>query len=158
MLAIDPGQLGGIVYDNEQGVVIAMKMPDTYPEIFNALKAIMDLHPSNNICFIEDVGNYMPGNSGPAAVTFATHIGDLRMALYALGISRELVRPQKWQKTLGLSEQPAKRGLDKNTLARLKQQRKNEIKEKMQARFPHIKVTLALSDALGIYVYGKSIQ
>jgi hypothetical protein len=158
MLAIDPGAGGGFVYNDSYGIVAAVKMPATYPEVYDALKHIRDLNPSNAVCFIEDVGTYMPGNSGPAAVTFATHIGDLRMALYALGISRELVRPQKWQKALGLSEQPAKKGLDKNALARLKQERKNEIKEKMQARFPHLKVTLALSDALGIFCYGKSVQ
>jgi hypothetical protein len=156
MIAIDPGSTGGIAYDDIDRDVVVIKMPDTYPEIFDALKGIIDLHPTNDRCVIEDVGTYMPGNSGPAAVTFARHCGHLDVALYALGIKRELVRPMKWQKTLSLAEQPKKKGLDKKILARLKQERKNEIKEKMQARFPKLKVTLATADALALYCYGRN--
>lgn len=156
MISCDPGLSGGIAYDDMDRDVVAIKMPDTYPEIFNLLKQAVDAHPSNGACFIEDVGAYHPGNSGPAAVTFARHCGHLDMALYALGIRRELVRPLKWQKTMSLREQPKKKGLDKAVLAKMKQERKNEIKEKVQAMFPKIKVTLALSDALAIFAYGKN--
>lgn len=156
MLSIDPGLSGAIAYDDIDHGVVAIKMPETYPDIFEALVKIMEAHPTNNVCFIEDVGTYMPGNSGPAAVTFARHCGHLDMALCALSMRRELVRPLKWQKAMSLSEQPKKKGLDKVTLDRLKRERKSEIKEKMQAKFPKLKVTFATADALGIYCYGKS--
>ena len=42
----------------------------------------------------------------------------------------------------------------KTVLSRRKQERKNNIKAKAQELYPHLKVTLALSDALGILNYG----
>lgn len=167
MIAIDPGATGGIAYDDMDRDVVAIKMPETYPEIFDTLKAIMDLHPSNDVCIIEDVGTYMPGNSGPAAVDFARHCGHLDMALYALQLRRELVRPQKWQKLLSLPtfealpKLPAKATKQEKLahgreLAKRKTIKKNAIKEKMQTRFPKLKVTLAVSDALAIYCYGRN--
>ena len=43
----------------------------------------------------------MPGNSGPAAATFARHCGHLEAILYVLGIPTEQVAPGVWQRSLG---------------------------------------------------------
>jgi hypothetical protein len=86
---------------------------------------------------VERTGTYIPGNSGPAAVTFARHCGHIEAALYALGISTTQVSPSVWQKKLG-------------ALPKDKKDRKNAIKTMMATRHPHLKVTLANADALAM--------
>ncbi|OGS40508.1 MAG: hypothetical protein A3K77_00755 [Euryarchaeota archaeon RBG_13_31_8] len=137
ILAIDPGMNGGIAWtlNNE---VQAIKMPESPMDIYKRIKNIRN---DQTVCFLENVGGYVPGNSATAAVKFARHIGNIEMALLALNISTRIVTPVKWMKCLG--------ALPKN-----KKERKNKIKEKMQQLYPQLKITLATSDALGILTYG----
>ncbi|MBU2051208.1 MAG: hypothetical protein KKH61_19850, partial [Gammaproteobacteria bacterium] len=94
------------------------------------------------IAIMERVGTYMPGNSGPAAATFARHCGNLEATLYMCGVSAEQVLPNKWMKVV-MGEVPKD-----------KKERKNKIKELMARKYPHLKVTLSTSDALGILTWG----
>lgn len=143
MISIDPGANGAIVYDDEDGIVQAEKMPDTPGSIADALVDIKSATWSVS-CVWEKTGTYMPGNSGPGAVTFARHCGVIEGILHGLGIPQQQVPPQKWQKHLG-------------ALPKDKAKRKTAIKNLMQQRYPHLKVTLANADALAIYTYAKEV-
>ena len=142
IIGIDPGALGGIaVLDGTSGELVeCAKMPSTPMDILNYLKEWNGC----SVCYLEDVGNGMPGQSSKATATFARHNGHLEMALLALGISTVKVTPAKWQKALGLS---GKKGESK-------QSHKNRIKAKMQLSFPKFKMTLWAADALAIASYG----
>lgn len=143
ILAIDPGISGGLAwcrsYSAEPNKVQAVKMPKEIKDLYKVMQEITN--GQHAVCYIENVGFYRPGNSAPAAVKFGKHVGHLQMAIEALGIANVAVVPSKWMKEV-LIEVPKEKGT-----------RKHEIKEVMQKRYPHIKVTLALSDALGILTY-----
>lgn len=145
-LGIDPGSNGGLAWLDEDGSLLeCIKMPSTPQDILDALRTY---NPDSVVCFIEDVGNGMPGQSSKATATFARHNGHLEMALLACGISTIKVTPAKWQKALGLS---GKKGESITS-------HKNRIKAKMQALFPKQKVTLWAADALAIASYGFEMR
>ena len=134
-LAIDPGASGGLAWHDQDGVVQAEKMPPTMTDLVDRLIELKATGITKAV--IERTGTYVPGNSGPGAVKFSRHCGHIEAALYALGFSTTQVAPSVWQKRLG--------ALPKNKL-----ERKNAIKTKMAAKYPHLRVTLATADALAI--------
>lgn len=143
IIGIDPGANGGIVWLDEDGTLLRCeKIPDTMADIFAHL--LPEPQWENVVCYLEDVGTGMPGQSSKATATFARHNGHLEMALYAHGIPTIKVTPAKWQKALGLS---GKKGESKTC-------HKNRIKAKMQQLYPQQEVTLAVADALAIATYG----
>jgi hypothetical protein len=184
LLAIDPGVNGGLAWVDSDGIVRAEKMPDGMTAIVDKLRELQAYDGFDGIT-MEDVGTYMPGNSGPAAATFARHIGNLETAIYMLQLPLSVVRPQKWEKESGFSvtkHRPpnyadlkarvkefevlvkAKKKVNKEEMqlakkalaaadAKAKQEHKGEIKESMQRRYPHLRVTLATADALGILTW-----
>lgn len=141
-LGIDPGSNGGLVWlDSDGNLLECQKMPPTPQDILTALGSY---NPENVVCYLEDVGNGMPGQSSKATATFARHNGHLEMALLALGISTVKISPAKWQKHFNLQ---GKKGESKTS-------HKNRIKAWSQQRFPKQRITLAISDAIAIAVYG----
>ena len=85
------------------------------------------------------------------------------MALIALDIpSDPSVLPSKWQTFfIGKPNYPKipkeiQGKARKQILAKRKTERKNKIKAKAQALYPHLKITLATSDALGILTWGMA--
>lgn len=149
IIGIDPGQSGGFAVLSS-GSVRTVKMPETYADIYNTLAGIIAGCSGKTVtAWLEDVGQGMPGQSSKATATFARHIGHLEMALYALGIRTEMVRPQKWQKyysnTIGKGS-----GLEKKVW-------KNKLKAEAQRLFPSVQVTLWNADALLIAYYGKQV-
>lgn len=151
IIGIDPGISGGITYEFRKEI-LALKMPKTKDDVFSELSRISLKADGYEpiVCYIEKVGQYRPGNAGPASVTFARHVGNLEMALIALKIKYIEVSPQKWMNYfVGKLNYPV--GI---TPYKKKTLRKNIIKKRAQAIYPHLKVTLALSDALGILNYG----
>lgn len=147
LISIDPGANGGIACQDNDGRVWADPMPDGMTEIYNHIRELtLDMDTVRAV--MERTGGYMPGNSGPAAATFARHCGHLEMALFALKIPCEQVAPQTWMKSLKLPT-----NLKNCPLPKIKQIRKNTIKEMMQRLYPHLKVTLKTSDALGLLTY-----
>ena len=113
------------------------------PDIADAIHSYA--YPNNNDSrylkvYIEKVGTYVPGNSGPAAAKFARHCGHIEALLYAFQLDAIEVTANKWMKGIG-------------TWPKDKAQRKRAIKEAMQKRYARCKVTLATSDALGILTY-----
>ena len=174
IIAIDPGVNGAIAYSCRllSDAVKVLKMPSTSRDIWDILRELT-LVQDGSFCFIEKVGTYMPGNSGPSAATFAEHVGELRMAITGLKIPVEYVLPAKWQAVIigkqkykplppiieGKSPKAIQRKkLRSAILAKRKQVRKNKIKARMQELYPHINVILVNADALGIYHYGRQVM
>lgn len=148
ILGIDPGSNGGIaVLDIDGNVVSLTKMPETPQDILDHLRKYCgsELFNSEVVCYMEQVGQGMPGQSSKATATFARHCGHLEMALMALGIKTNTVTPNKWEKMyqLGKSSDYSKT------------EWKNRLKAKAQQLFPREKVTLAVADALLISEYGR---
>jgi len=144
-LAIDPGASGGFAWADIDGIICAVKMPATMTEQLDLLRELSVRLPELT-AVMEKVGGYQPGNSGPAAATFARHCGHLEAALYLLGVPVIPVLPAKWMRSIGV---PPK--LEKG-------ERKNAIKELVARRFPHLKVTLSTADALGILIYSGELK
>jgi len=156
LIGIDPGASGGIAIAAE-GTVTAYKMPQTAHDIAQLIKI---LAPTE--IWMEKVGTYMPGNSGPSAATFAEHVGTLKGVIAALGIPCELVPPKRWQKQFvgvpkGMPDTPHK-DAEAKVKARVRAERKKLLKDgakaRCQALYPGAKITLATADALGIMWYG----
>ena len=163
ILVIDPGFGGGMAYGTTMEDVQVCKMPKELDDIWYEFKRI-----EPDVVIIEDVGTYIPGNSGPSAATFAAHVG----ALKAFAVAREvlwfLVQPKAWiyafvgQKKYEPRKIPEditkaqRKKLDqewKKELGRRKRERKGAIADKASELFPEINVTLATADALGMYWY-----
>ncbi len=144
ILAIDPGASGGLAWIDPDGIAHAEPMPEGMTAQADRLRALVVNLPGA-VAVIEKVGGYMPGNSGPAAATFARHCGNLEAALYLLGFPTTAVTPGVWQRALG-------------TFPHEKADRKRAIKELMARRFPAIAVTLKTADALGILAWTMDRQ
>ena len=150
LLTCDPGSGGGWAWEfnNE---VFAEKMPETPADIYEFMRELATKSDGFEpvTCYIEKVGSFFSGNSGPAAVKFAKHCGHLEMSLIALKIPYHEILPNKWM-TAFIGSQKYPPGM---TSGKKKTIRKNKIKAKAQALFPHLKITLATADALGLLWY-----
>jgi len=161
IIAIDPGAIGGIAYSCN-GEVIAQKMPDTPADIRDLLEPFKGdaIDPSEAIIYMERVGTYMPGNSGPSAATFAEHVGALKGIICCLRIPVHFPTPQSWMNAFIGKQTYVEKKADydpkawKVILGRRKTERKNKIKAKAQQIYPHLKVTLKTADALGMLYVG----
>lgn len=143
IIAIDPGANGAIAYTDNDGFAHVEKMPEGMTEIADFLITLKNKSWTSikqPLAVVEKVGGYMPGNSGPAAVKFARHCGNIEAILYCLGIPTEEVTPHKWMKSLGI-------------MPKDKAERKRKIKEIMARTYPALKVTLVNADALGILTW-----
>ena len=139
LLAIDPGASGGLAWTDAAGVTHAEAMPDGMTAIVDRLRALAAELPGL-AAVVEKAGWWMPGDHPNSAAKFARHCGQIEAALYALGIPFHDVAPAVWMKTLG-------------TLPKDKPERKRAIREQMARRHPHLQVTLATADALGILTW-----
>jgi hypothetical protein len=139
LLAIDPGASGGLAWTDQDGTAHAEAMPAGMSLQADRIRALAAELPGL-VAILEKTGGYMPGNSGPAAATFARHCGHLEAILYVLGIPADQVAPGVWQKSLGV-------------LPKEKAERKRAIRERMARRFPALSVPLKTADALGILTW-----
>ena len=139
ILALDPGQSGGIAWMDDDGIVNCADMPPTPGDIIDHLR-MLKANGHTLTAYLEKTGGYVPGNSGPAACKFARGCGLLEGAIMALSIPLVEIAPAVWMKSLG-------------ALPKDKRERKNAIKGLMQARYPHLKITLSTADALGLLTY-----
>lgn len=143
LIAIDPGVNGGVAWTDPDGIVHAAKMPETLPDLRELIEErLCDRSPGDILqATVERTGTYMPGNSGPAAATFARHCGAIEGLLCGLRVPFTEVAPGVWMKGVF------------GVLPKEKKDRKKAIKEEMGRRYPHIPVTLNVADALGILTY-----
>jgi hypothetical protein len=177
ILAIDPGASGGVALV-QNGTILesAHGMWPTEGDIVEGLRMIRQSHSIEGqlIAFVEEVGGFigfpMPGSR---MFTFGRGFGFLLGVLQTLGYRVELVKPQKWQKALGLGnsgkvkpdlskcatelEKSEEKKRVKKLNAAAKVEWKNKLKAEAQRRFPHLKVTLETADALLLLEYGRMI-
>ena len=139
ILAIDPGVSGGIAIWRESQPVNTAPMPPTEGDVLNLLRELV-VDPANTVAVVEQVGGYV-GKAQPAstAFTFGRGYGFTLGCLQTLGVRVELVRPQKWQKALGLGSASG---------CASKSEWKNKLKALAQRLYPNLKPTLATADAL----------
>jgi hypothetical protein len=146
VVAVDPGASGGIAWRTPEGGVLCSKMPETEGDVLVFLKRF---NPSEHTFFLEEVGGYIgKAQPGSAMFTFGRNTGFLIGAVMALGFRLEMVRPQLWQKRLGI-------GTSRTCAS--KTEWKNKLKAVAQRKFPTANVTLATSDALLILDYAETL-
>ncbi|MEO7099087.1 MAG: hypothetical protein ABI162_06975 [Luteolibacter sp.] len=143
VIAIDPGVSGGIAAASS--VVETPKlysMPETDEDIVVLLKQLYE----PNACFmIEQVSGFIgAGHPGSRMFTFGHNAGVLRGAALALTPDVTMVRPRVWQKVLGFTGTSSSMG---------KTAWKNQLKERAQAYWPDLHITLKTSDAALILHY-----
>lgn len=151
LIAIDPGQSGGIAIAYGTDVLNVMSMPPTEGDVRDVLAevAAVALHEGwLVVAVIEEVGGYVGGGGQPgsAMFKFGRGFGFILGVLAALKIRTELVRPQKWQAALSLGTSKSHDG---------KTAWKNHLKAKAQKLYPNVKVTLATADALLLLEYAR---
>lgn len=171
-IGIDPGQSGGLVYILS-GWTQARPMPDTDLGI-SAFFSAVTIHAESENCsrfaVIEKVTS-SPQMGVASAFTFGCGYGKLLMALTQELIQFEEVRPQVWQKALGI---PPRKPHDKKKRVKNRKgkwvikkyggetddQWKCRLRRKAQQLFPQLTVwhepkykQLAVADALLIATY-----
>lgn len=154
LIAIDPGQSGGIAIIDYHKVLNEMKdhyiVQESLTTVHNMPSTIKDLHYlfseiiGDKVVYIEDVHS-LPNQGIASTFKFGRGFGNLEAMAISHNCRLIYVRPQVWQKHLGLL---SKKGESKT-------QHKNRMKAFAQQRYPHIKVTLATADALCILEYAK---
>lgn len=140
--AIDPGQGGGIAYKVD-GWTQADAMPETVVDLADKLRELKVA--GFDTCFLEEIPKYA-GKNASAMMKLSTRYGECRGILAALGLRVYELKPQEWQKALGLGNR-ATHGT----------RWKSHLKERSQALFPHLKVTLKIADALLILEAGNKL-
>jgi len=135
-IGIDPGLSGGIAFIPTLGDPWAHKMPETDRDLIDLLRDSINLFDAR--ATLEFVSS-SPQMGVKSAFTFGEGYGRLQMALTALGVPYERVRPQAWQKSMGC----------------LTRGDKNVSKRRAQELFPALKVTHAIADALLIAEFAR---
>ena len=135
-IGVDPGINGGIAFIPSTGTPWAHKMPETDKDLMDLLRDATSIAPAKALI---ELVHSSPQMGVKSAFTFGEGYGRLQMALTAMGIPYERVRPAMWQKAMGC----------------LTKGDKNVSKRKAQELFPDIKVTHAIADALLIAEYNR---
>ena len=135
-IGIDPGLSGGIAFIPATGTPWAHKMPETDKDLMELFRDSISLATPKALI---ELVHSSPQMGVKSAFTFGEGYGRLQMALTALGIPYERIRPAMWQKAIGC----------------LTKGDKNVSKRKAQELFPDIKVTHAIADALLIAEYNR---
>lgn len=141
IIGLDPGVSGGIAFVGSDHAD-AVKMPATETDVVDVLRELRN-RATPVFAYLEEVHS-MPSDGVRSAFSFGQNYGGLRMALIALQIPFKTVRPQLWQRHVGI--RPVKN--------EAYTKRKNRLKARAQELFPSLKPTLSTSDALLIARYG----
>ena len=134
IIAIDPGASGALAYHaaTDKGSVVGHN-----PGLDIQALHVLNDNSSNIVAYVEQVGGYIgKPQPGSAMFKFGTSYGRALGALEALRIRTVLVRPQTWQKTIGLG----------STLKG--PERKRALRDIAKRLYPSHNVTLANCDAL----------
>lgn len=134
-LGIDPGKSGGIAAVDTEGVaVFAVPMPRTHRAVLDVCLAAVEQY---RVVASLELVHAFPGDGVVSVTTFLRGYGALEMALTAARIRYATVAPAVWQRALGC----------------LTRGDKNVTKRHAQQRFPELRVTHALADAVLIAEY-----
>lgn len=145
IIAVDPGLTGGVALKRNGQPTQAFPMPPTEGDLADLLCNLVT-DASDTVAVVEEVGGYVGvAQPGSAAFRFGRNFGFLLGVLQTLGVRVELVKPQRWQKALGLGN---------SRKCRSKTAWKNKLKAAAQRLHPRLKLTLATCDAVLILEYG----
>lgn len=149
VIGVDPGASGGFACWRDDESFAAFAMPKTEGDQIQLIREL--IAPGETIAFMEQVGGYAgKGQPGSAMFSFGRNFGFVLGVLQALGVRVELVRPQKWQKPLGL-------GTASGCASRTEW--KNRLKACAQRLYPALRPTLSTADAILILDFGlKSLR
>jgi hypothetical protein len=163
LLAIDPGAKGGFAWrDGGHGGAGCQNMPDTELGIMDRLS---EFRMSIRHCYIEEISGFIPAGGAGQMFHFGYHVGYLRGILDTLRFKITTVRPQVWQKALGLGNvgtQRCHQGMsakDRKAVKvlndRLKREWKRKLRDTARRMYPELgdSVTLSTCDALLILQY-----
>jgi hypothetical protein len=131
-LGIDPGASGGVAVLDDGEYWLCAKMPDTPHELARLLREVTDDPAGAEAFAVVERVSAMPGQGVSSTFKFGASFGLIQGVLAAVGIPYELVSPGVWQKAMGC----------------LSKGDKNVTKAAALRRFPQVKVTHAVADAL----------
>jgi len=138
-IGIDPGVSGGIAWTSPLGDQSA-PMPATLHDTLALINKILDEQSDGKtLAYVEELPKYVGPIPSSAVFVMARNYGQMEGILAALGVSIHHVKPQAWQKALGLGHR--EKG-DKTSAW------KNKLKAKAQHLYPEETVTLKNADAL----------
>ena len=150
-IAIDPGLSGGIVAGSLATPQFVSSMPATEGDVVETIKSLFQVRDQPTVVVIEKLPLFVsvPGGrvSGASMAKLHRNAGLLTGAAMALGIRIEESDPHTWQKHFRLGTKKSAGGYTAW---------KNVLKGEAQKRFPSIKVTHAIADALLIYEWSRS--
>ena len=135
--AIDPGAGGGIVTAET-----AYKMPDTPQDLATLIRALYA--DGFRTCYLEEIPKHA-GRNAAAMMKLSRQYGEVRGVLATVGVQVFELKPQAWQKAVGVSP-----GLEYA-------KRKRKLKELAQQVYPWAEVTLWNADALMILEAARRI-
>lgn len=151
-LGVDPGVSGaGVAIDRRGRVLSVCKGDVTDRDWWDFVRQWAD-YAVDTYALVEHVHS-MPRDGVASAFTFGQSYGRARMSLVASNWSYDEVRPELWQKELGIK--PRDKGTivqRKPVLIRKGEESKPDFKRRLKAKaqslFPSQKVTSWLADAL----------
>ncbi len=155
LLAVDVGKSGGLAGQFDSAT-LCERMPPSESGVLELLADLKALHGygvsdarKSPVAYVEKVCGFI-GNAHPGSrmFSFGEGFGFIKGVLQCAGWRLVLVRPQDWQKELGL--------FNDEKLPRNKW--KNKLKDEAKRLFPDQKPTLATSDALLILEYGRKME
>lgn len=138
VLAIDPGKTGGIAL-HVDGVWTFKKMPATIQDLRLLLGASMS---QGIIAYIEEIPKHAGVMGGSSLFVLAQNYGQCEGILAMLDVPVVHVRPQLWQKALGLGNREKTGSPHRDRTAW-----KNKLKGRAQDYFPTAGLTLDTCDA-----------
>jgi hypothetical protein len=150
LIAIDPGVSGGISYEDTDGSVHALPMPETLHDLEQQLWILCkETEEAGGITtvYLEDLPKFAGRMSGSAMGTMFRNYGRIEGILSAIQCRIEYIRPQVWQKVLGLGAK-----------ATYGDRWKAHLKGRAQALFPQLTVTLKTADALLILEAARKMK
>lgn len=149
VLGVDPGLSGGIACWKKGATMQAFAMPPTEGDLVELIRSLVV--PGETIAYVEEVTGYIGKKQpGGAMFRFGQNFGFILGTLQSLRVRVELVRPQKWQRDLGM-------GTASSCASRTIW--KNKLKSRAQQLHSGTKVTLSSADAILIMEHGlKSLR
>jgi hypothetical protein len=143
IVAIDPGQHGGVAVQCGTQQAFAKPMPDTARDLRLLLQTAANSGQPLEVFVEAQTGCAGMRVSAPAMFKFGQNYGTIMGLCEALGYRVRLVRPQEWMKGLGLG---VRGGLSRSDW-------KRKLKQEAERLYPHIHVTLDTADALLLLEY-----
>jgi hypothetical protein len=135
-IAIDPGVGGGMVYE-DTGDVMGFPMPSTLGDLVRTMRILCADKPD---VYIEELPKWQGKMSASSMGVMFQNYGQLLGIIKTLDCRIVMIKPQAWQKALGLGDKKAHG-----------KKWKTHLKARAQEFYPTHEITLKTADAFLIY-------